>query len=1010
MFKRSNTTPSGTVHFDRHCGPDTCRNVRDRARGLPGASKVKLSYSPTRSSKRGVLMLKTFKRSHNELYIATYNARTLSSRQKMQEMEEELEKIKWDVVGVSEVRKPGEECLKLQSGHTFFYRGSDSQKLMHGVGLFINKRWSDRITHTKSISDRVIYVSLKINNRYSVKLIQVYAPTSTHDDEEVERFYEDVEKALNENPSHYQYLIGDFNAKLGKREEDSEVSIGSFSNDQRNERGTTLLNFLQQHNLYAMNSFFAGKPQRKWTWASADGVTKNEIDYIITGCKSTVKNVTVLNNFSTGSDHRMVRARVTLNTRFQRSQLVQKSERIDVQRLYTQNEEFATKMTTELDNINNQWETLDELNTKIVDTIMGFMKSKCKSVQGKESKLSRETLDLIATRAELVKNGGRDSVEYRNLSKSINKARRSDERKYNVQLAQNIIEANCNMKVLRRKMTNAKKEIFKLRDKTGTIQTDRNAILNIATEFYENLFSSTRQSPTEETEDRPIIRNVGSEDMPDITVDEVKAAVAEMKNKKSPGEDGVPVEAIKLGGDSLLKAITALFNQCLQWEEVPEAWENAVITLLHKKGDITKLENYRPISLLSTLYKLFMKIITKRNTNKFDFYQPVEQAAFRSGFSTNDHLQVMRTLIEKCREYNIDIVLLFIDFEKAFDSVETWSILDALDECRVDSRYSNTIRYVYKNATSCIKLHKSTEKFRIGRGVRQGDTISPKLFTAILQSIFRKLNWSKMGIKINGEYLSNLRFADDIVPIAANLGQAQLMLQQLSEEASKVGLKMNLSKTKVMTNIGDDREIKIGDTVIERVDSYVYLGHKLKLGLDNQTAEIRRRIGLAWAAFGKLRLIFKSKMNNSLKRKVFDTCVLPVLTYGAETLTLTKASEDKLRVTQRAMERSMLGITLRDRMTNQWIRQQTRVVDVMERIASLKWSWAGHIARRTDERWTKKIMNWRPYKRRAIGRPPERWTNGIKNIAGTNWQQMAMDRTKWKEVGEAYIQQWIETG
>ena len=56
-------------------------------------------------------------------------------------------------------------------------------------------------------------------------------------------------------------------------------------------------------------------------------------------------------------------------------------------------------------------------------------------------------------------------------------------------------------------------------------------------------------------------------------------------------------------------------------------------------------------------------------------------------------------------------------------------------------------------------------------------------------------------------------------------------------------------------------------------------------------------------------------------------------------------------------------------------------------------------------------MNWRPYKRRAIGRPPERWTNGIKNIAGTNWQQMAMDRrTKWKDVGEAYIQQWIETG
>ena len=89
-----------------------------------------------------------------------------------------------------------------------------------------------------------------------------------------------------------------------------------------------------------------------------------------------------------------------------------------------------------------------------------------------------------------------------------------------------------------------------------------------------------------------------------------------------------------------------------------------------------------------------------------------------------------------------------------------------------------------------------------------------------------------MGININGEYLSHLRFADDIILIAADLDQAQIMLEQLNEESSKVGLKMNLSKTKIMTNIDDDRDIKIGDTVIERVDSYVYLGLKLKLGLD----------------------------------------------------------------------------------------------------------------------------------------------------------------------------------
>ena len=139
---------------------------------------------------------------------------------------------------------------------------------------------------------------------------------------------------MDESRSHYQYIVGDFNAKLGKREEESEVSVGNFSFDQRNERGDTLLNFLQQHDLFAMNSFFTGKIQRKWTWASADGITKNEIDFVITNRKFTVQNVTVLNNFTTGSDHRMVRAKVLLNTRFQRSKLVKKSDMIDVQRLY----------------------------------------------------------------------------------------------------------------------------------------------------------------------------------------------------------------------------------------------------------------------------------------------------------------------------------------------------------------------------------------------------------------------------------------------------------------------------------------------------------------------------------------------------------------------------------------------------------------------------------------------------------------------------------------------------
>ncbi|CAL1683895.1 unnamed protein product [Lasius platythorax] len=106
------------------------------------------------------------------------------------------------------------------------------------------------------------------------------------------------------------------------------------------------------------------------------------------------------------------------------------------------------------------------------------------------------------------------------------------------------------------------------------------------------------------------------------------------------------------------------------------------------------------------------------------------------------------------------------------------------------------------------------------------------------------------------------------------------------------------------------------------------------------------------------------------------------------------------------MERSMLGITLRDRVSSQIIRQRTKIQDV-ERVAILKWSWAGHLARTTDERWTKRVLEWRPREEayRSRGRPPTRWTDDIKRIC-PNWIQEAQQRDRWNELRKTYVQQW----
>ena len=114
--------------------------------------------------------------------------------------------------------------------------------------------------------------------------------------------------------------------------------------------------------------------------------------------------------------------------------------------------------------------------------------------------------------------------------------------------------------------------------------------------------------------------------------------------------------------------------------------------------------------------------------------------------------------------------------------------------------YVNVLKHIYKQAKSFIRLHKDSNPFQVSRGVRQGDTSSPKLFTACLEKVFQKLNWSRRGILIDGEYLSHLRFADDIIIFTRNIAELHKMLQELNQASLEVGLSMNFKKTKIMCN------------------------------------------------------------------------------------------------------------------------------------------------------------------------------------------------------------------
>ena len=198
------------------------------------------------------------------------------------------------------------------------------------------------------------------------------------------------------------------------------------------------------------------------------------------------------------------------------------------------------------------------------------------------------------------------------------------------------------------------------------------------------------------------------------------------------------------------------------------------------------------------MYKLFTKIILNRISSTLEGQQPKEQAAFRKGYSTSDHLFVINQLLERCREYKIPICLAFIDYEKAFDNVEVNAVLQALKDQGIHPAYVKLLQEANSNCTTDILLTPEINvSIPVEKGVKQGDTISPKLFNACLESTMRTMTLTG-GINVNGENLNHRRFADDIVLIATTTTELQQMIQEVEEKSKSVGLKLNRQKTKVL--------------------------------------------------------------------------------------------------------------------------------------------------------------------------------------------------------------------
>ncbi|KAE9412344.1 hypothetical protein Angca_010147, partial [Angiostrongylus cantonensis] len=206
-------------------------------------------------------------------------------------------------------------------------------------------------------------------------------------------------------------------------------------------------------------------------------------------------------------------------------------------------------------------------------------------------------------------------------------------------------------------------------------------------------------------------------------------------------------------------------------------------------------------------------------------------------------------LNEVLREYKRPLCLTFIDLEKAFDSIEIEAVMEALRSQGVPAQYIKILRKLYKNFTTKIAPFYNNINVNVKRAVRQGDTISPNLFTATLQNVMRTLEWDNMGVKIDGRQIHHLRFADDIVLITPDISQAERMLADFDKACGKIGLRLNLKKTMFMKyGLVLFAPFTLNGTNISECSSYVYVGREINM-MNDLAPELSRRKRAAWGAF-----------------------------------------------------------------------------------------------------------------------------------------------------------------
>ena len=389
---------------------------------------------------------------------------------------------------------------------------------------------------------------------------------------------------------------------------------------------------------------------------------------------------------------------------------------------------------------------------------------------------------------------------------------------------------------------------------TGEIKSEQKEVKEIVENFLKKLFQgsftpnlsrpATEEDIVNEPMDQESEDSAGDVDEPsprervdkrleqEFDEREVQNMIRELKNGKAAGVDTIPNEALKNSVPEFVSALVVLFNNIRKEGKAPEAWKVGRLVLVHKKGSLTDMGNYRPLTVLASMSGLFSRVLNQRLTEVVEdrcILGEVQQG-FRKNRRGADNTFILNTIIMKGTATKKRPHLAYLDIKKAYDSVSRQNLWIKMEALGLGGSFVDMIKALYTGDRIRAEVNgEPTREVYLQRGLRQGCSLSPMLFAIYVVGWGEALENSGEGVKLGNILVPALFFADDVVLIASSVEGLKRLMSISEDETQKMGLTISESKSKVVS-VNDEVSWSLHNnegeimSTLEKVMDYKYLG------------------------------------------------------------------------------------------------------------------------------------------------------------------------------------------